>query len=304
MHVRTDVVEPNPDPSGQTTGGTLIVDGKYEFTDLDEMIVNHVQALARRVEELMNHEKFKSGPEDELRMFTRPLCRCKVNLYYRLVPQESSGREPCEERVRFHPEPKEARAFQPMLLSEQKLYSADMGKLHLLFPAYQALLKMCCQPVRVAPEAYFLFDTPATGVSELCDAFKLRQMHESQTHGAGGAGGKTPYGGRTPGRTPAIAGMATPGHMSVRQSVGRTPNPYAGGATPAPNGGGFRPPAPPTLYGGLVPGGATPFGQPPSSMPPPSMPPPGMAPPGMNPQRAQMIQQAGGWGTTPTRPAW
>ena len=62
-----DVYEPNADPSGQSTGGPLIVDGKYEFSDLDELIVNHVSALTRRVEELMAYEKFKPGPEDELR---------------------------------------------------------------------------------------------------------------------------------------------------------------------------------------------------------------------------------------------
>ena len=62
-----DVVEPNADPTGQSIGGQLIIDGKYEFSDLDELIVNHVQAMARRVEELMAFEKFKPGPEDELR---------------------------------------------------------------------------------------------------------------------------------------------------------------------------------------------------------------------------------------------
>ena len=66
-HHYIDVYEPNADPSGQSTGGPLIVDGKYEFSDLDELIVNHVSALTRRVEELMAYEKFKSGPEDELR---------------------------------------------------------------------------------------------------------------------------------------------------------------------------------------------------------------------------------------------
>jgi transcription elongation factor SPT6 len=64
-----DVVELNADPTGQNIGGQLIVDGKYEFSDLDELIVNHVQALARRVEELMAFEKFKPGPEDELRLY-------------------------------------------------------------------------------------------------------------------------------------------------------------------------------------------------------------------------------------------
>ena len=62
-----DVYEPNADPSGQSTGGPLIVDGKYEFSDLDELIVNHVSALTRRVEQLMDYEKFKPGPDNKLR---------------------------------------------------------------------------------------------------------------------------------------------------------------------------------------------------------------------------------------------
>lgn len=61
-----DVVEPNADPTGQTMGSRFIVDGRHEFADLDELIVNHIQAMARRVEELMAHEKYKST-EDELR---------------------------------------------------------------------------------------------------------------------------------------------------------------------------------------------------------------------------------------------
>ena len=65
-----DVVEPNADPTGQTVGSKLIVDGNQQFSDLDELIVNHVQAMARKVEELMNHEKFKPGTEDDLREWT------------------------------------------------------------------------------------------------------------------------------------------------------------------------------------------------------------------------------------------
>lgn len=53
------------DLTGQTLG-PLSVDGKYEFADLDELIVNHVKAMSRRVEELMAHEKYKKT-EDELR---------------------------------------------------------------------------------------------------------------------------------------------------------------------------------------------------------------------------------------------
>lgn len=61
-----DVTEPNADLTGQTTG-QLIVDSTHSYADLDELIVNHVQAMARRCEELMAHEKFKHGTEDELR---------------------------------------------------------------------------------------------------------------------------------------------------------------------------------------------------------------------------------------------
>lgn len=158
------------------------------------------------------------------------------------------------------------------------------------------------KPVRVAPEAYYLFDTPAPGVPELCDAFKVRHLHESQSLGGGGAGGKTPYNGRTPARTPGPLGSATPGRMSVRQ-VGRTPNPYGpptggpmGGTTPAypPPASSWGMPPPTTPYGYQTP---APFGQ----QPPP--PPPNSVPPGMNPQRAALIQNSTGAWNQPG-PGW
>lgn len=61
------MTEPNADPTGQTVGSQLVVDSAHSYADLDELIVNHVQAMARRVEELMAHDKFKQGSEDDLR---------------------------------------------------------------------------------------------------------------------------------------------------------------------------------------------------------------------------------------------
>jgi transcription elongation factor SPT6 len=116
--------------------------------------------------------------------------------------------------------------------------------------------------------------------------FFCSHLHESQNLANTAAGGKTPYGGRTPGRTP--AGGATPGRMSVRQPAGRTPNPY--GATPATSGGGWAPIPP-----------VPPFGGPPASLPTPAQ---GFqtpaytapVPAGMNPERARMLQRnGGGW---------
>ena len=45
--------------------------------------MNHVQAMARRVEELMAHEKFKHGPEDDLRTFfwlIHEECQCSFTV--------------------------------------------------------------------------------------------------------------------------------------------------------------------------------------------------------------------------------
>jgi transcription elongation factor SPT6 len=67
IELETDVMDPSGNPGEQNVGKQLIVDGKYEYSDLDELIVNHVNAMARKVEELIAHEKYKAGSEAELR---------------------------------------------------------------------------------------------------------------------------------------------------------------------------------------------------------------------------------------------
>ncbi|KAI0206091.1 transcription elongation factor SPT6 [Astrocystis sublimbata] len=44
-----------------TLGRQLRIGGKYQYADLDELIVEHVKAMARKVAELMGNEKFKEG---------------------------------------------------------------------------------------------------------------------------------------------------------------------------------------------------------------------------------------------------
>ena len=44
-----------------SVGRTLRIGGKYTYSDLDELILDHVKAMAKKVEELMSHEKFKSS---------------------------------------------------------------------------------------------------------------------------------------------------------------------------------------------------------------------------------------------------
>jgi len=44
-----------------TLGRQLRIGGKYQYSDLDELIVDHVKAMAKKVDEMMGHEKFKKG---------------------------------------------------------------------------------------------------------------------------------------------------------------------------------------------------------------------------------------------------
>ncbi|THU88395.1 transcription elongation factor SPT6 [Dendrothele bispora CBS 962.96] len=229
LYQHIDVTEIGADPTGQSVGGQLIVDSSHTYADLDELIVNHVQAMARRVEELMAHDRFKAGSEDELHLFLK-------------------------NQLAANP----AKSMYGFTLNRKR-----PGHFNLCFLANkQAAVQTW--PVRVTPEAYYLFDAAAVGVPELCDAFKVRHLHESQNFANAAAGGKTPFAG---GRTPARPGHATPGRASVRQPIGRTPNPYGGG-TPAP---GPHYGATPSNYSGQTPYGyQTPSHRFPGP-PPPSM---------------------------------
>lgn len=103
----------------------------------------------------------------------------------------------------------------------------------------------------------------------LLNAF-FRHIHESQNLGAGGS--KTPYGGRTPARTPAIG--RTPGHATPGRQSLRVPQPSSS-LTPQQS-----------------------FGQPnyANNYPPPSARPANGPPNGVHPSRAAMIQNGSGWG--------
>ena len=46
-------------------GKLLRIGGKYTYSDLDELIVDHVKAMARKAEEMMRTDKFKSTSRNE-----------------------------------------------------------------------------------------------------------------------------------------------------------------------------------------------------------------------------------------------
>lgn len=48
-----------------SVGKTLKIMGKYTYSDLDELIVNHVKAMAKKVEEMMNDERYQTGSKNQ-----------------------------------------------------------------------------------------------------------------------------------------------------------------------------------------------------------------------------------------------
>lgn len=47
-----------------SVGRTLKVGGRFTYSDLDDLIFNHVKAMAKKVDEIMLHEKFQEGSKD------------------------------------------------------------------------------------------------------------------------------------------------------------------------------------------------------------------------------------------------
>lgn len=51
-----------------SVGRTLKIGGKYTYSDLDELIVNHVKAMARKVDELVTDERYQTGSKAQTGM--------------------------------------------------------------------------------------------------------------------------------------------------------------------------------------------------------------------------------------------
>ncbi|KZT53981.1 transcription elongation factor Spt6 [Calocera cornea HHB12733] len=237
LYQHIDVYDPDGGNDQSGIGHRLVV-GEYVYSDLDELLVNHVNAMAKRVSDLMEHEKFYKGSSPER--------------------ADAERRQYLTEFVMANP--------------NKSIYAFGLDRQH---PGYFVVdfmvnknIPMQTWPIKVTPRGYRLLDGgEVPSVPELCNAFKMRYVQQSSQVGSGRpSGGKTPYGaGTTPygagGMTPS---SRTPGYRtSSHLPVGRTPNPYGGGAAHTPNPYGQTPrPVPPAGGYGYDPraGGATPAG--------------------------------------------
>jgi len=55
-----------------SVGRTLKVGGKFSYSDLDELIVLHVKAMAKKVDEMMGDERFQSGSRTQTGKYLQP----------------------------------------------------------------------------------------------------------------------------------------------------------------------------------------------------------------------------------------
>ncbi|EXJ85736.1 transcription elongation factor SPT6 [Capronia coronata CBS 617.96] len=134
-------------------GRTLRIGGRYNYSDLDELIVLHVKAMARKVDEMCGNEKFqdksKAALEEWLTTYTN--ANPKRSMYQFCINRERPG------------------------------------QFHLVFKAGQNA-KLMDWSVRVIPQGFELMKQPYPTMRDLCNGFKLifQNMHQAAAMGRGG----------------------------------------------------------------------------------------------------------------------
>jgi len=131
-----------------SVGRQLRIAGKFNYSDLDELIVDHVKAMAKKVDEMSQHEKFQSGSKADTERW--------LTTYTEANPKRS------------------VYAF--------CLDTRRPGYFWLCFKAGQAASPQAW-PVRVVPNAYELLKSVYPDMKALCNGFKMRHSQsESRRH--------------------------------------------------------------------------------------------------------------------------
>ncbi|KAH8836221.1 hypothetical protein RJ55_10038 [Drechmeria coniospora] len=142
VYQHIDVLEMQKD-NEFSVGKLLRVGGKYTYSDLDELIVDHVKAMARKVEELMRHDKFQNRSRAETEKW--------LTTYIDANPNRST--------YAFCIDTKHA------------------GYFWLCFKASRTA-RVIGLPVRAIPQGFELKGYQYPDMRALCNGFKLRYQNE------------------------------------------------------------------------------------------------------------------------------
>ncbi|KAJ6086972.1 hypothetical protein N7467_005886 [Penicillium canescens] len=128
-----------------SVGRVLKVGGRYSYSDLDELIVNHVKAMAKKVDEMVHHEKYQPGSKTETDQW--------LETYTKANPRRS------------------AYAF--------CINAKYPGYFFLCFKAGEHA-RLQNWPVKVIPQGYELQKNPYPDMHALCNGFKLMFQNMSK----------------------------------------------------------------------------------------------------------------------------
>lgn len=149
-----------------SVGKLLRVGGKYTYSDLDELIVDHVKAMARKVDELMRNDKYQSRSRAETGKSPRQRLRnCSVwseeelTVYAEKWLTTYIDANPNRSAYAFCLDPKHP------------------GYFWLCFKASRTA-RVIGLPVRAIPQGYELKGYQYPDMRALCNGFKLRYQNE------------------------------------------------------------------------------------------------------------------------------
>jgi len=128
-----------------SVGRQLRIGNKYNYSDLDELIVDHVKAMSKKVDEMMQHEKYQKGSKADTERW--------LTTYTEANPKRSVYAFCLDPR---HP-----------------------GYFNLCFKAGQ-LARVNSWPVRIIPNAFELLKAPYPDMKALCNGFKLRHAKDTR----------------------------------------------------------------------------------------------------------------------------
>ncbi|KAL6859661.1 transcription elongation factor Spt6 [Trichoderma novae-zelandiae] len=148
VYQHIDVLEMQKDTEF-SVGKLLRIGGKYTYSDLDELIVDHVKAMARKVEEMMRHDKYQNRSRSETEKW--------LITYVDANPNRS------------------AYAF--------CIDTKHPGYFWLCFKASKTA-RVIGLPVRTIPQGFELRGYQYPDMRALCNGFKLRFQNEFSKMGA------------------------------------------------------------------------------------------------------------------------
>jgi transcription elongation factor SPT6 len=165
VYQHIDVLELQKD-NEFSVGKLLRIGGKYNYSDLDELIVDHVKAMARKVDEMMQHDKYQKGSKADTGRSSSIVAFTKSYLQFL-----------AENWLTTYTMANPKRSVYAFCLDPK-----HPGYFYLCFKAGKDA-RVNAWPVRIVPNAFELMKSPYPDMRALCNGFKLRHASEMTRRG-------------------------------------------------------------------------------------------------------------------------